>query len=193
MTVPLLAPFSAGQILTSDDMNETAEAVNSLGLFIVKTQTIGTAVASVTVTGAFSSDFDNYKIVISGGSGSTIGATLNMTLGATATGYYFGAIAMTFASASQSSLNGNNTTSWSRVGISNANSINGEIELFSPNLAKRTYYNGRYVQTITNGNAVSSGGLLDDATQYTAFTLTTASGTITGGTIRVYGYRNSYS
>jgi hypothetical protein len=175
--------FSPGEVLT-------AAAMDSIGMWLVSTTTIGSAVASVTVTDAFSSDYDNYKIVISGGGGSAAGTTLNMTLGATATGYYFGAIGMNFATASLTSLNGNNTTSWSRAGVSNPNTLNGEIELFSPNLAKRTHYNGRYLQTTTNGNAVVSGGLLDDATQYTAFTLTPASGTITGGTIRVYGYRN---
>jgi hypothetical protein len=180
MTTP--PDFTSGAVLTAAQMN-------AVGLWLVKTQTIGNAVSSVTVTGAFSSDYDHYKIIISGGAGSTSGATLNMTLGATATGYYFGAIAMTFASASVSSLNGNNTTSWTRVGIANTNNINGEIELFNPNLAKRTHYNGQYVQTVTNGNAVSSGGLLDNATQYTAFTLTPSSGTLTGGTIYVYGYR----
>jgi hypothetical protein len=160
------------------------------GLQLIKTQTIGTGVSSVTVSDAFSADYDNYKIVISGGAGSLTGATLNMTLGATATGYYFGSIFMNFATASLNNLNGNNTTSWSRAGVANPNTLNGEIELFSPNLAKRTHYNGRYVQTVGGGNAQSSGGFLDNATQYTAFTLTAASGTITGGTIRVYGYRN---
>jgi uncharacterized protein YdbL (DUF1318 family) len=175
--------FTSGAILTAAQMN-------SVGLWLVKTQTVGSAVASVTVTDAFSSDFENYKIVISGGAGSTAGATLNMTLGATATGYYFGATASAFASATVTAINGNNTTSWSRAGVANTNSMNGEIGLFSPNLAKRTHYNGQYVQTVTGGNAVSSGGFLDNATQYTAFTLTPSAGTITGGIIRVYGYRN---
>jgi len=179
MTYPT---FNSGDVLTAAEMN-------AVGLWLVKTQTIGTAVASVTVTDAFSSDYDNYKIVISDAVGSTI-ATLNMTLGATATGYYFGAIAMAFATASLTSLNGTNTTSWSRAGIANTSILNGEIELFNPNLAKRTHYNGRYVQTITTGSANISGGFLDNATQYTAFTLTPSTGTITGGTIRVYGMRN---
>jgi hypothetical protein len=174
--------FTSGAVLTAAQMN-------AVGLWLVKSQTIGTTVASVTVTDAFSADFDDYKIIVSGGVGSTT-ATLNMTLGATATGYYFGALSMTFASASSSSLNGSNTTSWSRAGIISTNNLNGEIELFSPNLAKRTHYNGRYVQSIALGNAAVSGGFLDNATQYTAFTLTPSTGTITGGTICVYGYRN---
>jgi hypothetical protein len=177
--------------LTTLPASDINTYLNFGGLVFVKEQTIGAGVSSVTVTDAFSADYDNYKIVISGGAGSLTGANLNMTLGATATGYYFGAIFMNFATASVTSLNGNNTTFWARVGVANPNSINGEIELFSPNLAKRTHYNGRYVQTVNGGNALSSGGFLDDATQYTDFTLTPSGGTLTGGTIRVYGYRQA--
>ena len=49
--------FSAGAVLTAAQMN-------AVGLWEIKTQTIGTGVASFEVTGAFSSDYDNYKIVI---------------------------------------------------------------------------------------------------------------------------------
>jgi hypothetical protein len=35
------------------------------------------------------------------------------------------------------------------------------------------------------------GGYLNDATSYTAFTITASSGTMTGGTITVYGYRKA--
>jgi hypothetical protein len=175
--------FSPGEVLT-------AQAMDSVGLWLVKTQTIGTGVSSVTVTDAFSADYDNYKIIVSGGVGSTTGALLNMTLGATVTGYYWAGAVSLWASSSLNALQGSNTASWSRNAIANTNSLNGEIELFCPNLAKRTIYNARYIQNQTDGNAVTSGGYLDNATQYTAFTLTAASGTLTGGTIRVYGYRN---
>ena len=179
MTVPV---FTTGEVLT-------ASAMNSVGMWLVKSQTIGTAVSSVTVSSAFSSDYDNYKIIISGGVGSTAGALLNMTLGSTTTGYYWAGAVSLWASSSLTALQGSNTASWSRNAIANTNSLNGEIELFCPNLAKRTIYNARYIQNQTDGNAVTSGGYLDNATEYTAFTLTAASGTITGGTISVYGYR----
>jgi hypothetical protein len=175
--------FSPGEVLT-------AAAMDSIGLWLVKTQTIGTTVASVTVSDVFSADFDNYKIIISGGVGSTGGALLNMTLGATVTDYYWAGAFSVWGVTTLTGIQSANTTSWSRVAIANTNSINGEIELFCPNLAKRTHYNARYVQNQTDGNAVFSGGYLNDATQYTGFTLTAASGTMTGGTIRVYGYRN---
>jgi hypothetical protein len=113
-----------------------------------------------------------------------------MTLGATVTGYYWSGGVSLMASDSLTPLREQNAASWSRVGVGNPNSINGEIELFCPNLAKRTIYNARYVQNVTDGNVVFSGGYVDNATQYTGFTLTAGSGTFTGGTIRVYGYRN---
>jgi hypothetical protein len=175
--------FSPGEVLT-------AAAMDSIGLWLVSTTTIGSAVASVTVSDVFSADFDNYKIIISGGVGSTAGQLVNMTLGSTATGYYFGGYAAVWSTPSLQVLSGTNTTSWSRVAIANTNSINGEIELFCPNLAKRTIYNARYIQNQTDGNSVGSGGFVDNATQYTGFTLTAASGTMTGGTVKVYGYRN---
>jgi hypothetical protein len=34
-------------------------------------------------------------------------------------------------------------------------------------------------------------GMLNNTTSYTAFTITPSSGTMTGGTVRVYGYANS--
>ena len=55
------------------------------GLVLVKAQTIGSAVSSVEVTGAFSSTYDNYLITLEGGVAST-NVGLRLTLGATATG-----------------------------------------------------------------------------------------------------------
>jgi hypothetical protein len=59
------------------------------GLVLISTTTIGTTVASVTVSGAFSATYDNYKIIVSGGVGST-NITLRLKLGSTTTGYYAG-------------------------------------------------------------------------------------------------------
>jgi hypothetical protein len=37
----------------------------------------------------------------------------------------------------------------------------------------------------------SYSGFLNNSTQYTAFTIATTTGNMTGGVIRVYGYQNS--
>ena len=160
------------------------------GLVLVKTQTIGTTVASVTLSDVFSSTYDNYLIVVSGGVGSTTGQ-MALTLGATATGYYRFGIYGTYSSATVQGIQNSNGTNWGdAVGMS-TNSLSGTIELIAPNLAKRTSYSSSMQQVATGGYSLRSAGFLDDATQYTALTLTCGTGTVTGGTVKVYGYANS--
>ena len=162
----------------------------SSGLTLISATTIGTTVSSVTVTGAFSSTYDNYLVTVSGGIGSTSSA-MRLTLGATATGYYLFGVYNTYTAATLGAINSSNGTFWDdTVGVS-ANSLSGVFNLIGPNLAKRTSFNNVFVQTATAGYAAYTAGYLNDDTQYTAFTLTVGSGTVTGGTIRVYGYQNS--
>jgi hypothetical protein len=78
----------------------------------------------------------------------------------------------------------------SSVTVSSA--FSSTFDKYNPNLAKYTYFSGALGYNTTNGNSRSGlTGVLKDTTQYTAFTLTPSAGTLTGGTIRVYGYRNS--
>jgi hypothetical protein len=193
MTVPFLAPFSAGQILTSDDMNETAEAVNSLGLFIVKTQTVGSGVSSIVVTNAFSSDYDNYKITYTGGVGSTF-QDITMVLGATTSNYYWVDVSSTFATGAVSGTSSNVVSNayW-RVGKLETNGALINMDIINPFKTVRTFYSSSAPFAVTTGAFVVNGGYLNNATSYTGFTLNPIGSTLTGGTIRVYGYRNSYS
>jgi hypothetical protein len=57
-------------------------------------------------------------------------------------------------------------------------------------LTEETYIRSVWLQTSTTGATAPFSGYLNDTTSYTAFTLVVA-GTMTGGTIRVYGYANS--
>jgi hypothetical protein len=162
--------------------------INS-ALVLISSTTIGSAVSSVTVSSAFSSTYDNYRIVISGGAASA-DVNLNMTLGATATGYYRSQNYFTFAGVASTGSQVNQT-SWQAVGLATTNSMAGVFDLFNPNLAKTTWWFGGVLYASTTGLYGVGGGFLNDTTQYTAFTITTSSGTITGGTIKVYGYTNS--
>ena len=76
--------FTAGEVLNASDTN--TYLANS-GLVYIKQQTIGNLVPSVTVTDAFSADYDNYRVIVTGGVGSAAQA-INLRLGASATGYY---------------------------------------------------------------------------------------------------------
>lgn len=160
-------------------------AVGASGLTLVKSQVIGSAVASVTVTDAFSTTYDAYKIVISGGAAST-GGTLNMTLGATATGYNGFQIYSFYTGSTVSGFGFTNSSS-QPIGQYTTNIISVNADVINPFLSKYT--------TFTSFNNVGAfymiNGELANTTSYTAFTLTCSTGTLTGGTIRIYGYANS--
>jgi hypothetical protein len=154
-------------------------------LTLIKSQVIGSAVSSVAVADAFSTTYDAYKIIVSGGAGSGANTDIRMTLGATATGYYYGIPLAIYSGGGAASLAGTNTTSW--VGGSvNAASLNLNVELVDPFNTKITKMFAHVAKDTSGG---SGGGFLDNTTSYTAFTLTAAVGqTFTGGTIYVYGY-----
>lgn len=175
--------FVAGQVLTAAQMNK-------IGLWLIKVEAIGTAVSSVAVSAAFSTDYDNYLVIVSGGVASTTNA-LNLTLGSTATGYYYGQMLVaSYAAASITGANAQNTTSWPSVIRGTTNSLNGRFELMQPFAAKNTHILYGNAASTTTGTFSLGGGYLADTTSYTAFTLTTSTGTMTGGNIYVYGYRD---
>jgi hypothetical protein len=172
--------FSSGAVLTAAQMN-------AVGLWLVKTQTIGNAVSSVTVTGAFSTDYENYLITVSGGANSINGSALNLKLGSTTTGYYYSLSYSTY-NTTPAATGGLNVGNWDYVGAGQTNGLNAVIELNSPFLSKGTSVRA----SISNGTfyAGNQAGYLNNSTSYTSFILATAVGTMTGGTIRVYGMRN---
>ena len=176
--------FSPGEVLT-------ASAMDSIGLWLVKTQTVGTGVSSVTVTGAFSANYDNYKITYTGGV-SSVASDMYLTLGASNTGYYGGLIFNRPNAPAPGGIANNNGAFWQYgAGLSTPNGITTSFELYQPFLARRTSLYSQVIQFSDPTSAFGTfAGFHDVATSYSSFTFTPSGGTITGGTIRVYGYRN---
>jgi hypothetical protein len=157
------------------------------GLRLVKKQTIGTGVSSVTVTNAFSATYDNYKIIVSGGSSSG-DAYLGMKLGASTTAYYEFMFYGSFSSASVFGANTNNNPSWIYTGDAvGSQSLFMNVDLFNPFLAKYTRYGNNMAYQSGTGSGQAS-GIHRVATSYTDLVIAPNTGTITGGTIYVYGY-----
>jgi hypothetical protein len=176
--------FSPGEVLT-------AAAMDSIGLWLVKTQTIGTGVSSVTVTDAFSSAYDNYKIVISGVVFSSGSNGIRFNLGGTVGGanYFYGGSFVNTTTGTITGAPGNNI-GFVLVGTSTGSNAHGNVlEVLSPQKTTRT--------TIIGGLAYGETGFLGPIyglhnadTAFTSFTYYPTTGTMTGGVIRVYGYRN---
>jgi hypothetical protein len=159
------------------------------GLRLVKKQTIGTGVSSVIVTGAFSSAYENYRIIFSGGvaSGATYTLLQLRTGSTTATTGYYRAMWYVDYAASSGAQAAANTSSW-RAGYATLYSASGTIDILSPFLATQTTMNSNASGALPNEAIYMHGGYHTGATSYDQFVLSTTSGTLTGGTIYVYGY-----
>jgi len=169
--------FGSGDVLTAAQMN-------SVGLWLVKTQTVGTAVSSVTISDVFSANYDAYLITDTGGTMS-VDTAYGMTVGNNVTNYYYFLNYGAYTSNTPLGDAGNNTTKWAHAG--GGSNRSGHIIVLNPNLAKPTDIMAKVRYATVYGTEV---GHLGDFNQYTSFKLTPASGTMSGGTIRVYGMRN---
>ena len=192
-TVSRLAVGANNTVLTADSAEATGvkwATPAAGGLTLITAQTIGTAVSSIAVTSVFSSTYDNYKIMISGGT-SSANNVLYLQLGSTVTGYYAGYTRVTYSTGAASLVADNNGTNFTRIGASNTNGMHSNFDILAPNLAKNTFVGGFFIDNATASSAGSFGGFLNDTTAYTGFTILMNTGNLTGGTIRVYGYKNS--
>ena len=170
--------FSPGEVLT-------AAAMDSIGLWLVKSQTIGTGVSSVVVNDAFSADYDQYLITVSGGASSTA-TNLALRFGAKTTNYR-GVLLYAGYNNTPLASGASNNTSFVFGASGTTSGLQACISVVNPFLAKNTSISNFYTSSTETG---SHSGDTNDTTSYTSFTFVVGAGTITGGNIRVYGYRN---
>jgi len=172
--------FSSGAALTAAQMS-------SVGLWLVKSQAVGTAVASVTVSSAFSADYDSYRIIYSGGSGTA--GEVKMSLGASTASYRSACIYATWAGGT-GVFGLDNTASWA-VGSCRTLGNSVCIDVHRPFSADETWFNGTYIGLATDSVSGSLNGYHSVASSYSSFIFTSSTGTLTGGTIYVYGYKGT--
>jgi hypothetical protein len=162
-----------------------ASSLNSVGLWLVKTQTIGSAVTTQQVTDCFNADFENYLVTVSGGATSN-NTTLNFRCGTTATGYRYSYLYTSYTSTPLAVGTGADAAIL-YTGFGNTTGLNAIISVSGPFLSGPT-------MVAADGGSIGNfagrvTGYEPNATSFTGMTLVVGSGTMTGGTIRVYGYR----
>jgi len=191
--------FVSGAILTAAQMN-------SIGLWRVTTCTVtssgGTAAtasngvisvgagnSSVSILNAFSADFDNYKIIWSGGTASAL-SLLNVYMGTAAATAYYGSKTSTSVLGVTNSSGDNNVGSWGFADAVGTTTATTGFDLYSPFATTRTNIDSAYWEL--NGASSTFGrytGVLDNATSYTGITFDPQGATtMSGGKIFVYGY-----
>lgn len=147
--------------------------------------TIGSAVGSVTVSGAFNANYDSYKVIISGGVCSA-SPNISLRLGAAAANYLNSLFLVTYATGATGTAAESAGAAITWAGSGTTNSVNMNIELVNPFLVKPTTYFAPY-----NGatQAGYTSGIHNNNASYADFTITPSTGTLTGGTIHIYGYK----
>jgi hypothetical protein len=178
--------FTTGEVLTASDTN--TYLANS-GLVFVKQQTVGSGVASVTVSDAFSATYDDYKIIMSGIVFSGLGAATYLKISGSTGSTYFGN--MIYNVPTSSAIGGVSAANGSSNGFfiatsSNSGTTDSELVISAPFLVRTSNCVGNYSGRNYNGQFSTHDS---NAASSTGFTIAPSSGTMTGGTITVYGYR----
>jgi len=151
--------------------------------------TIGNATNSVTITNAFSSTYDNYKVIVTGGAAST-NVSITVAFGGVTTGYYGGLTATKYDTNAVSGLGVNNGASWTYAGFGDVNSLGLTADLLNVSLTDRKYIASGFSLISAGAYYGSFAGECTSTAAATSLVIGSSGGTMTGGTIRVYGYRN---
>jgi len=171
--------FTAGAVLTANQMD-------AVGLWLVKSQTVGSGVGSVAITDCFNSDFRNYRITFEGGVQAVNDNALQFVF-ASGTGHYASMRYDPFNGVGAGVLNTFNQV-FAYFGLSGTqNQCSLSMDVFAPNLSEFTKFNGMF----TGNNFAGTGaGVNATTTPITGFSILFPAGGNTGGVVKVYGYRN---
>jgi len=185
-----LTTYAPGDVLTASSLNANlvfAAANPTGGLVRVGGGTLSGA--STAFTNVFSATYEAYKIVFSNvAPSSTNDNYLNMILGSTITGYFYGYSRTDFITGVASGDSGGGSdTGFLRIGQGVTFGL--IIDLQNPFLASKTsmQLQSASYNSVTTQKSLSGSGFLNNTTSYTGFTISIGTGTVTG-TVNVYGY-----
>lgn len=176
--------FTTGEVLTASDTNTY---LANAGLVYVTSATIGSAVSSVTVSNCFSATYDNYKIVVNGGTGSTT-SNVSCQLSGITTGVYEQlGFFQVWGTSTLNAYAASTVTSFI-AGEAMATRYAIDIDIKNPFASIQKF---GLIGSQSTRVQYTMPFYINSTTSATGFTLTPGSGTLTGGTITVYGYRKA--
>lgn len=195
-------PFE-GQMIYETDTNRVlvydnaawvmiADTDTPPGLSFIKKQTVGTTVASVTVSDVFSSTFDSYVVNYAGGVGSVAAAAVRIAFNVdTANNYYSNGQYQTAGITTINALAFGAVTGQITIGYVDTGDFSMNMTVNNPNRALNTSFVNHFTALGSASRVGFISGWSIATGANTGFTLSVSSGTITGGDIFVYGYRNA--
>lgn len=176
--------FNSGDVLNASDMN-------AVGLWLVKSGTLTTA-TNTEITSAFSADYRNYRLAFHLTALSAGSAVVQLRMGTTAgTDYYTVAWGVDQLGNGASTIV-NAGAQMNILDMANGFNIGGAftVDILGPQVAVRTSVNGTFTSSDGAGFAAGFiGGILNNTTAYTSFSLLVSTGTFSG-VYRLYGYKD---
>lgn len=179
--------FTTGEVLTAADTN--TYLANS-GLVYIKEQTM---TQTTQVTSAFSSTYDNYRILvnINTHSGAAASVQAQILSGTTALNsgalYRYALQEQSYASGVVVTSNNSGANFWAvgRVAGDGASSTFA-FDIFNPNKTVKTFFQSRYTDNDYSG---TTGGMINNALAYDGIQIYISSAM--SGTVTVFGYRKA--
>ena len=179
--------FSPGEVLN-------AAAMDSIGLWKISATTTITS-GRIEVFNCFSANYDAYKIVftnITAANAATSQFELYDGTNWTSSGFYATRMQVGYNTTTFSGVIAANGAANVSLGmVVDTNATGGWIEIQNPYLTERTTFQFGGTDPRVGGNgAITGSGYHNADTSFTGFRLLGGGQNITGGTVRVYGYRN---
>ena len=198
--------FTTGEVLTASDTNTylansglvavTPSAVTN-GTIISGTAsaTVNATQSTVVLKDVFSSTFDSYRVVISNLTmSSTIAGTnilfkLHDGTNPANSNYNWAFIRLDIAAGVSAVSSGALDANGVIIGSGTGDKFGTSFDVVNPNIASHTLFPFISRVNISTGYMYTGAGMHQTSTAYTSLQLAPSTGTITGGTITVYGYR----
>lgn len=199
------APFN-GQVIYETDSKQTlvwqgsawvmlTDADTPPGLVLIKTQTLSGT--STQVDSCFTTQFDSFKVVLSGLTSSTVDyLTFRLVTGTTPnqTSNYYSTAVEVNQSGTQTASTRAAETFWLCSIVGSTTAAGGVIDVHNASSSTQaTSFSAQGTDARTVGAFIRHGaGYFNGTTQFDGLWISTLNGTYTlSGTARVYGYRNA--